>query len=289
MWYFFITLWVIFFALTNISDKFVSKWTNKNESLLLRYIFAIISILLIFLITWIDLNIPELKYSIILIFTWVLAYLINKVMYIWLKEVNTGKFFMVWYSYLIFLFILNIFVYWKSEILSTTKTIIAMIFIFYILYLTYKSSTWKDKNIFKWIILALICSIWWTIMFFSEWYFIKIHLVSPLVVMFLVFGWSLITGLVFLFLWKEKTRILSLSKKDFIIPSLWWIFVSLWSAWLLFSYKYIQLNIANVLSLSELFVTTIMAMIILKEKHSKKEIEEIIIWIIILMVFVWIK
>ncbi|MDD2566170.1 MAG: EamA family transporter [Candidatus Gracilibacteria bacterium] len=289
MGYFFITLGVIFFALTNISDKFVSKGTNKNESLLLRYIFAIISILLIFLITGIDLNIPELKYSIILIFTGVLAYLINKVMYIGLKEVNTGKFFMVGYSYLIFLFILNIFVYGKSEILSTTKTIIAMIFIFYILYLTYKSSTGKDKNIFKGIILALICSIGWTIMFFSEGYFIKIHLVSPLVVMFLVFGGSLITGLVFLFLGKEKTRILSLSKKDFIIPSLGGIFVSLGSAGLLFSYKYIQLNIANVLSLSELFVTTIMAMIILKEKHSKKEIEEIIIGIIILMVFVGIK
>lgn len=288
IWYILIALSIIFYSLVNVTDKIVSNWNNKKFSLVLRYFFSLVASFGILTILWEKLIYPQMKLILVLMIIWSMYYYINIIMYKWLKHLSTWTFYMIWYSYLIFLFFVNIAVYWKSEILSPLKTFFAFIFIAYILSLAYKSWTEKWKSDLLWYIIAIICSLWWTVCIFIEGYYIKNSIMSPTMVIFLMYSGSFLTAWINYFINnKENISEIIWNPKKLLISSSWWILIVLWAVFLLYSYKYIQLNIANTVSTSEIFFTTFFAIIFLKEKHSKKEIINILIWFILLIIFVF--
>ena len=127
IWYIFLTLSILFYSITNVTDKIVSNWNNKKFSLVLRYFIASVLSLVLMIVFWEELIFPSLKFTLILMFVWSIYYYVNVIMYKWLQHLNTGIFFMIWYSYLIYLFFINILVFWRTEILSIPKTILAFI------------------------------------------------------------------------------------------------------------------------------------------------------------------
>ncbi len=282
IWYLLLMLSVSAYSLTNITDKLVAKWLPKNPSLIARYVSSIFITITLSVFIW-KITFPSLDDSACIFLLWIVAYLTNKLLYIGLKDINTWKFYMIGYSYLVQLFVINILFFWKSETFAPLKTLFAIIFIIFISTLLYFSGTWKDKNTFRWIIFALFCSFWWTALFFIEWYYTKAKSISALSIMILLYLWSITTGIIFqISSWShDKNKI---SKKLF-IPATWWALIAIWWFCLLEAYRYMSLNEANILSLWELLATTIFARFILNEKHTKKEYIEIIIWFIILSLF----
>jgi len=290
LWYIFIFASVLFYSLLNITDKLVSSWENKKFSLILRYLSSLWWSILMLILFWWEIKLPSISYIAILIFAWLIYYFVNISMYKWLKHLKTWMFFMIAYSYLILVFFMNILVFWKTETLSPLKTLLALIFISYVIFLTYKSWKNKWKNDFIWYILAILCSLWWSIWLFLEWYYIKYSIASPYIILVILYSWALITAIINYFIWNhEDLSNLKLKPKKLIISWTWWVLIFLWTISLLYTYKYIKLNIVNTISTSEIFFTTILAMLFLKEKPSYREFFEIVIWFLIMVIFVAIK
>ncbi len=291
LWYFFVALSIVLFALVNITDKIVSNWNNKIISLLLRYSFSLAACFILLFFLWESFSLPATPYLLALLGVWIIAYSVNIIMYLWLKKLNTWTFFMLAYSYLVFLFFINIIIYWGNEILSVPKTIAAFAFIWFVMYMTYISGKWWNRHEFLWYVFALLCAIWWTACYWIEGYMIKYSIASPIMTMLIAYLGS-ITIAISVFIIKYsiiRNEPLAMDSNKIFAPALWWILIALWSWSLLFSYKYMPINIANILWVSEMLVTTVLAILVLKEKHPAKEIRKILLGFLILLVFVSVK
>ncbi|EKE28735.1 MAG: hypothetical protein ACD_3C00025G0024 [uncultured bacterium (gcode 4)] len=290
IWYIFVILSVGFFASLNITDKIVSNWNNRVTSLLLRYSFSLLWSFILLYILWENFKLPEIKYLIPLLLAWVISYSVNMIMYSGLKKLNTWTFFMIAYSYLIFLFFINILLYWGNEILSLPKSLVAFFFIWFAMYLTYISWKGWNKHEFLGYIFAFLCAIWWTICYWVEWYMIKQSLLSPVMTMLIAYMGAILTAILsFMIKFVRSTDKSITAPTNIFPPALWWLLICAWSLSLLFAYKYLALNIVNILTVSEMLVTTVLAIIILKEKHPKKEIQKIFFGFLILLIFVAVK
>lgn len=266
MWYFLAFIGAISFGTTNIIDKIISRELNPKLSLLIRYSIALCILVLFLIIFWIDLQ----KSSLILISLGFINYGVNRIMYSWLKKIpHTWVFFIIAYLYLIFLFLINIYLFGKEELLTYEKLILWWLFIVLvgtILYRTWcKKSGWSLTGY----LYALMCAIWWTITFAIATYSIKTLGIHPINALIAQTIGSIIVALWETVVHRKELEYKELSLKDFLIPWLSGLFLSIGLIWIYSAYLYLPANIVNTISLTELVVTLWLSYILLHEKIEK--------------------
>ncbi len=259
---------VISISGVNIIDKVLSKTKDKSLALLVRYSLGIIVLLIIE--GFFERSPLSPLYYFLFIGLGVLNYLINIVMYKWLEKIHTGVFFMIGYLYLIFLFFINISLFWETEALTATKIIFGISFVATVFYIMYISGDPKKKSSYIGYILALLCALGWTISFGISAYAIKTLWISPITtLLYETLGSCLFWVIIFLktrrkFTWKIYTL------KELIPPMIGWSLMSLGLVLFLSSYLYLPANIVNIVSLSDLLMTTFFGWILLHEKIEKR-------------------
>lgn len=266
MWYFFAFLGAISFGTTNIIDKMISRELNPKISLLIRYSVALCILILSLIIFWIDLQ----KSSLILISLGFINYGINRIMYSWLQKTpHTWVFFIIAYLYLIFLFLINIYLFGKDEFLAYEKFILWWLFILLVGTILYRSWGKKSEWSLTGYLYALMCATWWTITFAIATYSIKTLGIHPINALIAQTIWSIIIALWESIIHRKEIEYKELSLKNFLIPWFSGLFLSIGLIWMYSAYLYLPANIVNTISLADLVVTLWLSYILLHEKIEK--------------------
>ncbi len=273
MWYIFIFLSVLFVSGANIFDKILSGQINREKVVMTRYFWAV-SILIIFLIFTTSLPTFWIP-GILLMCLGVMNYLILLAMYRGLEHTHTGLFFVVGYLYIPFLYYINIALFWESEVLDIYKFIIWILFLMTVSFLVYITGK-KMQIVSLWsYFYALLCAIGWMLSIGWSAYVVKHAIIPPLHIFFYeALGSLMFATIVYTFRRKESLSFAFITSWQ---PLMWGIFLALGLWLLLESYRYLPANVVNILSLSDLIVTTIFSYLILHEKLEKKII--LIIWL----------
>ena len=268
MWY--LTLFFSVFAMSwvNIIDKTLSTSTDKSLALIYRYSASITLLAWASLIFWV----PYITgvYALICIGLGVLNYLINLVMYRGLERIHTWVFFVIGYLYLVFLFFINIYLFGSSEVLSWSKIALWWAFVsvvFSIMYL-WGSGTQKGSSVGY--LYAFICAIGWTLSFAISAYLIKTVGIHPITtLLYETIGSVIFWGIMF---YRERSRFPGkvYTRAEAIPPMLGWSLLSIWLVLFFISYWYLPANIVNIVSLSDLLVTTFFGYYFLHEHIERK-------------------
>ena len=263
MWY--LSLFLSIFAISgvNIIDKSLSSSIDRRLVLFYRYSASIIFLLgaaVIFqvsYITWV--------YAAICIGLWVLSYLNNTIMYRGLEQINTWVFFVIGYLYIVFLFFVNIYLFGGSEIIGGAKILFGIGFasvVFAIMYLWGVESHHSSR---LWYVFALLCALGWTLSYAVSVYLVKTIDIHPIAMLL----YEAIGACIFwaIMLYHNRSRFPNkvYTKQEAIAPILGWSLLSLGLMLFFISYWYLPANVVNIISLSDLLVTTLFGYYFLQE------------------------
>lgn len=268
MWYFSLFLSIFAISGVNIIDKTLSTSTDKSLALLYRYSASIVLLILaaivfqVSYITWV--------YAVICITLWVLNYLINLVMYRGLERIHTWVFFVIAYLYLVFLFFINIYLFGTSEILSGTKILFGVGFVSSVFAIMYLWGAGSKHGSSLGYFYALMCALGWTLSFAVSAYLIKTVGIHPIAtLLYETIGSCIFWGVIF---YRERYRFpgKTYTRAEAIAPILGWSLLAIGLVLFFVSYWYLPANIVNIVSLSDLLVTTFFGYYFLHEKIEKK-------------------
>lgn len=268
MWY--LTLFFSVFAISwvNIIDKTLSTSTDKSLALLYRYSASIILLFcasIIFQISYIT-----WAYAAICIGLWVLNYLINLVMYRGLERIHTWVFFVIGYLYLVFLFFVNIYLFGGSEVLGWAKILFGAGFVSTVFAIMYLWGSGVQRSSSLWYFYALVCALGWTLSFAISAYLIKTVGINPIAtLLYETIGSCIFWGIIF---YRDRVRYPGkvYTKKEAIAPIIGGSLLAIGLVLFFVSYWYLPANIVNIVSLSDLLVTTFFGYYFLHEKIEKK-------------------
>jgi drug/metabolite transporter (DMT)-like permease len=268
MWYLALFFSVLAISGVNIIDKVLSTSTDRSLALLYRYSASIIVLFgasIIFqvsYITWV--------YAAICIWLWVLNYLINIIMYRGLERIHTWVFFVIGYLYLVFLFFINIHLFGESEILGWSKIVLGAGFVSVIFAIMYLWGVGSRHGSRLGYVFALICALGWTFSFAISAYLIKTVGIHPIATLLYEIIGSCLFWLIMFYRDRAQFPGKVYTKKEAIAPLLGGSLLAIWLVLFFVSYWYFPANIVNIVSLSDLLVTTFFGYYFLHEKIEKK-------------------
>ena len=268
MWYLSLILSIFAISGVNIIDKTLSTSSDRSLILLYRYSASIVILLsaaVIFqvsYITWV--------HAAICIGLWLLSYINNIVMYRGLEQINTWVFFVIGYLYIIFLFFVNIYLFGGSEIIGGVKILFGIGFASVVFVIMYLWGAWSQRGSRLGYLFAFICALGWTLFYAVSVYLIKVVDIHPITILLYEAIGACIFWVIMFYQNRSRFPNKVYTKQEAIAPILGGSLLAIGLVLFFVSYWYLPANIVNIVSLSDLLVTTFFGYYFLHEKIEKK-------------------